>query len=245
MPSPAYFVPAVLGLAALTFVVWFVFGPEPAFNLALLNTIAVLIIACPCALGLATPTSIMVGTGKGAEARRPVPQRRGARAARDRCARSSLDKTGTLTEGRPRVTDIVRADGAPDEATLLSLVASAERGSEHPLADAIVREAMARVLPIGTATDFRGHRRRRRRGRGRWHRRDRGAAGLPRARRLDVTALTSSADALAAAGKTPVFVALDGRAAAVIAIADTLKSGSVEAVAELHRLGLHRRDADR
>ena len=135
-----YFVPVVLGLAALTFVVWFAFGPEPAFNLALLNTVAVLIIACPCALGLATPTSIMVGTGKGAE--NGVLFRNAEALERLGSVRAVvLDKTGTLTEGKPRVTDIVRADGAPAEDELLALVAAAERGSEHPLADAIVREA--------------------------------------------------------------------------------------------------------
>ena len=136
-----YFVPAVLGLAALTFVVWFALGPAPAFNLALLNTVAVLIIACPCALGLATPTSIMVGTGKGAEA--GVLFRNAEALERLGSVKVVvLDKTGTLTEGKPRVTDIVRADGAIGEDELLALVAAAERGSEHPLAEAIVREAV-------------------------------------------------------------------------------------------------------
>src|SRR5450756_2821782 len=128
----------VLGLAAFTFVVWFAFGPAPAFNLALVNTIAVLIIACPCALGLATPTSIMVGTGKGAE--NGVLFRNAEALERLHKVRTVvLDKTGTLTEGRPRLTDIVRAEGAPDEHELLALVAAAERGSEHPLGEAIVR----------------------------------------------------------------------------------------------------------
>ena len=150
----SYFVPAVLGLAALTFVVWFAFGPAPAFNLALLNTVAVLIIACPCALGLATPTSIMVGTGKGAEA--GVLFRNAEALERLGSVRAIvLDKTGTLTEGKPRVTDVVRAAGAPGEDELLTLVAAAERGSEHPLADAIVREATAtRALDVPVADDF-------------------------------------------------------------------------------------------
>jgi Cu+-exporting ATPase len=233
----AYFVPAVLGLAALTFVVWLVAGPAPAFNLALLNTVAVLIIACPCALGLATPTSIMVGTGKGAEA--GVLFRNADALERLESVRTVvLDKTGTLTEGSPRVTDIVRADGAPDEAALLSLVATAERGSEHPLADAIVREAMARALSVGTVTDFQATA-----GGGIGAVVDGihvivGRPGFLESAGSDVSALVASADVLAADGKTPVFVALDGRAAAVIAIADTLKAGSVEAVADLHRLGV-------
>jgi Cu+-exporting ATPase len=232
-----YFVPAVLGLASLTFVVWFFFGPAPAFNLALLNTVAVLIIACPCALGLATPTSIMVGTGKGAEAgilfrNAEALERLGSVKA------VVVDKTGTLTEGKPRVTDIVRAADAPDEDELLALVAAAERGSEHPLADAILREAETRALTVADATDFLATA-------------GGGVAATVGVRRvlvgrpgflesegIDVSSLLSSAEALAADGKTPVFAAVDGRIAAVIAIADTVKAGSAEAVAELRRLGL-------
>jgi Cu+-exporting ATPase len=233
-----YFVPAVLGLAALTFVVWFAFGPAPAFNLALLSTVAVLIIACPCALGLATPTSIMVGTGKGAEA--GVLFRNAEALERLGSVRAVvIDKTGTLTEGKPRVTDVVRAPGAPDERELLALVAAAERGSEHPLADAIVREAtetrglaLAEVSDFlatpgsGVAADVAGR-----------HVLV-GRAGYLEAAGIDVGPLTAAADALAADGKTPVFAAIDGRAAGVIAVADTLKAGSAEAVAELRRLGI-------
>ena len=233
-----YFVPAVLGLAALTFVVWFVFGPEPAFNLALLNTVAVLIIACPCALGLATPTSIMVGTGKGAEngvlfRNAEALERLGSVSA------VVLDKTGTLTEGKPRVTDVVRAAGALDENEILALVAAAERGSEHPLADAIVREATdTRTLEVPAATDFISVA-----GGGvaasvSGHRVLVGRSGYLGAEGIDVGDLVAAADALAADGKTPVFAAIDGQAAAVIAIADTLKPGSAAAVAELHRLGI-------
>jgi Cu+-exporting ATPase len=233
-----YFVPAVLALAALTFVIWFAFGPEPAFNLALLNTVAVLIIACPCALGLATPTSIMVGTGKGAE--NGVLFRNAEALERLGSVKAVvLDKTGTLTEGKPRVTDIVRAVGGLDENEILALVASAERGSEHPLADAIVREvAHTRAGEVPAATDFvsvpgggvaasvSGHRL------------IVGRPGYLEAEGIDLVALVAAADALAADGKTPVFAAIDGQAAAVIAIADTLKPGSAEAVAELHRLGI-------
>ena len=233
-----YFVPAVLGLATLTFVVWFALGPQPAFNMALLNTVAVLIIACPCALGLATPTSIMVGTGKGAEngilfRNAEALERLGAVKA------VVVDKTGTLTEGRPRVTDIVRAQGALPEEELLALIAAAERGSEHPLADAIVREATdTRQLSLADAADFLsvagGGVSAAVSGRAVLV----GRPGFLESLGVDVAALAGAADALAADGKTPVFAAVDGRAAAVIAIADTLKAGSAQAVAELRRLGI-------
>jgi Cu+-exporting ATPase len=228
------FVPVVLALAGLTFVVWFAFGPEPAFNMALVNTIAVLIIACPCALGLATPTSIMVGTGKGAE--NGVLFRNAEALERLHKVRAVvLDKTGTLTEGKPRVTDVVRAVGAPGEDELLALVAAAERGSEHPLGEAIVRHARERGLETSVASAFDavagegiratvdGHE---------------VLVGRPAFIGADVSALADAAQRLASTGKTPVFVAIDGQAAAVIAIADTLKAGSAAAVAELHRLGL-------
>jgi Cu+-exporting ATPase len=234
----SYFVPAVLGIAALTFLVWFAFGPEPAFNLALLNTVAVLIIACPCALGLATPTSIMVGTGKGAE--NGVLFRNAEALERLHNVRAVvLDKTGTLTEGKPRVTDILRATDATDEAELVRLTASAERGSEHPLGEAIVRFARDdRGLDLPEATDFEAVP-----GQGiaasvEGHPVLVGRAAFLEARGIDPGPLVAVADELAAAGKTPVFVAVDGRPSAVFAIADTLKAGSVEAVAELHRLGL-------
>jgi Cu+-exporting ATPase len=233
-----YFVPAVLGLAVLTFVAWFAVGPAPAFNLALLNTVAVLIIACPCALGLATPTSIMVGTGKGAEA--GVLFRNAEALERLGSVKTVvLDKTGTLTEGKPRVTDIVRADGASDEDDVLALVAAAERRSEHPLADAIVREATeVRGLALESATEFQaiagGGIAAVVAGRAVLV----GRPGFLEANGVDVSSLTGAADSLAADGKTPVFAALDGRAAAVIAVADTPKGSSAAAVAELHRLGL-------
>ncbi len=233
-----YFVPAVLGLAALTFAVWFVFGPAPAFNLALLNTVAVLIIACPCALGLATPTSIMVGTGKGAEAGVLF---RNAEALEHLGSVKAvvLDKTGTLTEGKPRVTDIVRTAGAPAEDDLLALIAAAERASEHPLADAIVREATeVRSLSLPAASDFLATV-----GGGiaatvNGRRVLVGRPGFLEAEGIDVSSLAAAAEGLAADGKTPVFAAIDGQPAAVIAIADTLKGGSAQAVAELHRLGI-------
>jgi Cu+-exporting ATPase len=232
-----YFVPAVLGLAALTFVAWFAFGPHPALNLAVLNTIGVLIIACPCALGLATPTSIMVGTGKGAEA--GVLFRNAEALERLGSVRTIvLDKTGTLTEGKPRVTDIALVDPAADPARVLRLVAAAERGSEHPIAEAIVREAIdGRRLEIPEALDFEaiaGD------GVGACVEGTTVIVGRPaflESMGIDVAAVQPAADAYAADGKTPVMVAFDGRIVAVIAVADTLKSGSAAAVAELRRLG--------
>ncbi|MDP9438469.1 MAG: heavy metal translocating P-type ATPase, partial [Actinomycetota bacterium] len=142
----AVFVPAVIAVATVTFFVWLVFGPEPAFTFALLNLVAVLIIACPCAMGLATPTSIMVGTGKGAEAGILIKGGEALEGAH-KLDTVVLDKTGTLTRGKPELTDVVATDGLPD-GELLRLVASAERGSEHPLGEAIVRGAKARGVGL-------------------------------------------------------------------------------------------------
>ena len=234
----SYFVPAVLAIAAATFVLWFVLGPEPSFNLALLNMVAVLIIACPCALGLATPTSIMVGTGKGAE--NGVLFRNAEALERLHKVRAVvLDKTGTLTEGKPRVTDVVQAPDALPEAELVRLAAAAERGSEHPLGEAIVRFARDdRALELPDATEFEAVS-----GQGiaavvDGHAVLIGRPAFLEGRGIDASALRTAADELAAVGKTPVFVAIDNRPAAVVAIADTLKAGSTEAVGELHRLGV-------
>jgi Cu+-exporting ATPase len=232
------FVPVVIGLAALTFVVWLVAGPEPAFNLALLNTVSVLIIACPCALGLATPTSIMVGTGKGAEAgilfrNAEALERLGG------VQTVVLDKTGTLTEGRPRVTDVVRVAGAPDEDRLLRLAAAAELGSEHALGDALVRYVRdERGLGLPPVDGFEATP-----GEGVGATVDGvavhiGRAGFLEAAGIDPRPLVEAAESLASQGRSPVFVAIDGRAVAAIGIADTLRPGSADAVAGLHRLGL-------
>jgi Cu+-exporting ATPase len=228
------FVPVVLGIAAFTFVAWMVLGPSPAFNYALVSAITVLIIACPCALGLATPTSIMVGTGKGAE--NGVLFRSAESLERLGKVRTVvLDKTGTLTEGRPRVTDIVRADGAPDQNDLLALIAAAERGSEHPLGEAIVRHVRDAGLAMPEATGFEAVA-------------GQGVRAVVDGREIVVgrpgfvgrmdPALAIAAERAASEGRTPVFVAIDGRPVAVVAVADTLKSGSAAAVAELRRLGL-------
>jgi Cu+-exporting ATPase len=233
-----YFVPAVLGVAALTFLVWLFLGPEPAFNLALLNTIAVLIIACPCALGLATPTSIMVGSGKGAE-NGVLFRNAEALELLHKVRAVVLDKTGTLTEGRPRVTDLVAVDDEADEGEILRLVATAERGSEHPLGEAILRYAREeRGVQLGDPAGFEATS-----GGGIKATIDgrRVIVGKPAflaAEGVAVGTLQEAGERLAADGKTPVYAAVDGRAIAVLGVADTLKAGSREAVAELHRLGL-------
>jgi len=228
------FVPVVLAIAAVTFVAWLVLGPAPSFNLALFSAISVLIIACPCALGLATPTSIMVGTGKGAE--NGILFRNAEALERLHRVRTVvLDKTGTLTEGKPRLTDIVRAEGAPDEHELLALVAAAERGSEHPLGEAIVRHVRENGLEVHEATAFEAVA-------------GQGVRAIVDGREVAVgrpsfvgptdSFLGAAGERAASAGRTPVYVAIDSRPVAVMAIADTLKAGSAAAVAELRRLGL-------
>ncbi|HXF51149.1 MAG TPA: heavy metal translocating P-type ATPase [Dehalococcoidia bacterium] len=246
----AYFVPAVILVALVDFAIWLVFGPEPALTYATLNAVAVLIIACPCALGLATPTAIMVGTGKGAE--NGVLIRGGeALETAHRITTVVLDKTGTITEGRPSVTDVRPLNGA-GEAEVLRLAASAERGSEHPLGEAIVNAARERGLDLADPARFEAVA-------------GRGVRAEIEGRRVAVgtlrfieeigaspDGLASLAEELAGQGKTPMFVAVDGRIAGVLAVADTVKAGSVEAIRALRRMGLevvmmtgdHRRTAE-
>ncbi|OGK95537.1 MAG: copper-translocating P-type ATPase [Candidatus Rokubacteria bacterium RIFCSPHIGHO2_02_FULL_73_26] len=231
-----YFVPAVIGIAVVTGVVWYALGPAPALTYALLNFVAVLIIACPCALGLATPTSIMVGTGKGAE--HGILIRSGQALETAHKLRALVfDKTGTLTAGKPALTDVV-ASGALTADDLLRLAASAERGSEHPLGGAIVDGARQRGLALAEPEGFHavpGH--------GIVARVD-GRAVLVGNRRLmeerDVSGPLAREEAarLSEAGKTPMYVAVDGQAAGLVAVADTLKPHSAAAVRALHRLGL-------
>jgi Cu+-exporting ATPase len=227
------FVPAVIGIAALTFIVWFFFGPAPAFTYAFLNFIAVLIIACPCALGLATPTSIMVGTGKGAE--NGILIRSGeALETAHKINVVVFDKTGTLTKGEPVVTDIITAKGSLLAAQeILIFAASAERSSEHPLGEAIVNKAKAENLKLREPADFQavpGH------GiRARIDEKDilLGNANLMNDYGIDIKELLEKAEALSGEGKTPMYVAVDGKAAGVLAVADTLKENSIDAVKAL------------
>ena len=229
----SYFVPAVIVIASLTFLVWLLFGPSPSLNYALLNFVAVLVIACPCALGLATPTAIMVGTGKGAE--NGVLIRDGAALeTAHKLDTVVLDKTGTITAGKPTVTAVVLFGGGHglDNAELLRLVAAAERGSEHPLATAVLAAAAERGLELPPAEQFRAIA-------------GRGIEAVVAGRRvvagnepLADAAARASAEKLAAEGKTVIAVQVDGEPAGVIAVADTIKPGSAEAVHRLRQMGL-------
>jgi Cu+-exporting ATPase len=232
----AVFVPAVIGVATATFVVWLLLGPESALTFALLNAVAVLIIACPCAMGLATPTSIMVGTGKGAGSGILIKGGEALEGAH-KLDTVVLDKTGTLTRGKPELTDVVPQDGM-SEKEFLRLVASAERASEHPLGEAIVRGARDRGLALTEAEGFEavsgGGIRASVEGRqiliG--NRRFLAEAGVSE------DGLVPRSEELSLAGKTPMFVAVDQEPAGLVAVADTVKEESREAVERLHALGL-------
>ena len=231
----AVFVPAVIGAALLTLVLWWGFGPEPALTFALINAVTVLIVACPCALGLATPTAIMVGIGRGADAGVLIRDASALELAQ-RVDTVLLDKTGTLTEGRPEVASIAaRGFG---EGALLRLLASAERDSEHPLAGAVEREAERRGLELGRPDELRAEP-----GLGivatvEGRAVVAGNLELLAAQGVDDAWLTDAAEAAAARGETPIAVAIDGEAAGVVAVADQLRASSAAAVADLQRLGL-------
>ncbi len=231
----SYFVPSVLGIAAITFIVWNIFGPAPAFTYSVLNFIAVLIIACPCSLGLATPTSIMVGTGKGAE--NGILIRSGE--ALEKAHRIKVvifDKTGTLTKGRPEVTDIVSREFEADE--VLAYAASAEKGSEHSLGESIIRLAREKGIEFSGAEQFQaiaGHGIRAMVS-GELVRL--GNRKLMLDEGIDISSFMNDADTLSAQGKTPVFVSVGQSAAGIIAVADTLKEESVQVVRQLHSAGV-------
>ncbi len=232
----AYFVPAVIAVAAGVFLLWLFAGPSPSYVSAILTAVAVLIIACPCALGLATPAAIMVGTGKGAE--RGILIRNAEALERAHKIRTVvLDKTGTLTRGKPSVTDIVASDGVSED-ELLRLAASAERGSEHPLGEAIVAAAHERGLALESAREFNA-----RPGFGieaqvNGARVLLGNLALMKQARAHLNGHEAKAQQFAEQGKTPMFVAWDGEVRGIIAVADTLKPESKEAVAGLKRMGL-------
>jgi Cu+-exporting ATPase len=232
----AWFVPAVVMIAILSFGVWALFGPEPALSYALVNAVAVLIIACPCALGLATPMSIMVGTGRGATVGVLVKNAQ-ALELMEKIDTLVVDKTGTLTLGKPKLTAVIPADGV-DEADVLRLAASLERASEHPLAAAIVEGAEERGLALAGTADFASHT-------------GKGVSGLVDGRQvalgnkvmladvgIDPSPLMARADELRSEGQGVMFVAVDGKLAGLIAAADPVKESAAAAIAELRRDGV-------
>ena len=232
----AWFVPAVVLIAALAFAAWYLIGPEPRLSHALVNAVAVLIIACPCALGLATPMSIMVGTGRGATAGVLVKNAE-ALELMEKIDTLVVDKTGTLTVGKPKLMSVQPASGfAEDE--VLALAAALERGSEHPLAEAIVSGAAERGLAIPASSDFASHT-------------GKGVTGTVDGRQValgnrallgdagvDARELESAADALRSDGQGVMFVAVDGRLAGLVAVADPIKESAAEAVQALRRAGV-------
>jgi heavy metal translocating P-type ATPase len=232
----AWFVPAVIAIAAITFAIWLIFGPDPALSFALVNGVAVLIIACPCAMGLATPTSIMVGTGRAAEM--GVLFRKGEALQTLRNAEIiAVDKTGTLTKGRPELTDLDTAAGF-ERSEVLALVAAVETRSEHPIAEAIVEAAKSEGIAIATPSNFEAvpgfgasasvngrsvHV---------------GADRLMSKLNLDVSMFADQAARLGSEGKSPLYAAIDGKLAAIIAVADPIKETTPQAIRMLHDLGL-------
>lgn len=231
-----WFVPVVMAVAAITVAIWLAVGPDPAVTLALVAGVSVLIIACPCAMGLATPTSIMVGTGRAAEM--GVLFRKGdALQSLSSVGVVALDKTGTVTEGRPEMTDLVLADGfARDE--VLSLIAAVESQSEHPVAEAIVRAAQAEGVARADAESFESITGYGVRARVSEHDVLVGADRLMAREGLDPGDLAKAEADLAVKGRTALYAAIDGRVAAVIAVADPVKSASAEAIRALHAMGL-------
>ena len=232
----AYFVPAVILSAVATFIVWYLIGPQPRFAHALVNAVAVLIVACPCALGLATPMAVMVGTGRGAHAGILIRNAEALEVFR-KVDTLIVDKTGTLTEGKPQVTSVKSfSDISEDE--LLRAVATLERGSEHPLASAIVNAAEARGLVLSQVEAFESVT-----GRGVTGTVDGreiavGNAALLRQRNIDTGQIKQHADALRSQGHTVMYIAAEGKPAGLIAVADPLKNSTAEVVSELKRAGL-------
>ncbi len=232
----AWFVPAVMGVAAVTIVAWLIFGPDPALSFALVAGVAVLIIACPCAMGLATPTSIMVGTGRAAEL--GVLFRKGdALQMLGETQVVALDKTGTLTAGRPELTDLIVADGY-DRDEVLRLVAAVEAGSEHPIAEAILRAAEGRGLSLPTVEKFASIT-----GYGVTATMEGrqiliGADRLMVREGIDLGKLGDTGTELGQQGRTPLYAAIDGKIAAAIAVSDPIKPTTPAAINALHDLGL-------
>ena len=233
----SYFVPTVVAVAIITFIIWSLVGPEPAFTLATLNMVAVLIIACPCALGLATPTAIMVGTGKGAENGVLIRNAQALELA-SKVRTVALDKTGTITQGRPSVTDILTADGM-SEGELLSIAAAVERHSEHPLAEAVIRRAGVGAAEGKAVADFEALP-----GSGIVATVDGKSVVVGSARLMDEREITISdamrkgAEELAEQGKTLMYVGMDGGAIGALAIQDPVKPSAARAIQRIHSLGI-------
>ncbi|MFL5169284.1 MAG: heavy metal translocating P-type ATPase, partial [Microvirga sp.] len=231
-----WFVPAVLAVAALAFAAWAIWGPEPRFSYGLLAAVSVLIIACPCALGLATPMSIMVGIGRGAQAGVLIKNAE-ALERMERIDTLVVDKTGTLTEGKPAVTAVVAAEGF-SEAEILRLAASVERASEHPLAAAIVKAAEARGIVIAPVAGFESPTGKGALGTVEGRQVALGNAAFMREQGVDPASLEEAAEALRQDGATAIFIGVDGRAAGAIAIADPIKASTPEALAGLKAEGV-------
>ena len=230
--AAGYFVPFVVGVAVIAFVAWLIFGPEPALAFALVNAVAVLIVACPCALGLATPMSVMVGVGRAAKDGVLFKDAAALERLKE-CDTLVVDKTGTLTEGRPTLTDVVPNEGV-DREQLLKLTAALEMRSEHPLAEAVVRGAREQGVELPNATEFQSVT-----GRGVRGRVDGREVAIGRPEVVgDVTSMETEADRLRDEGKTVFFVALDGRLAGLLAITDPIKESSRAAIQALHERGV-------
>jgi Cu+-exporting ATPase len=232
-----YFVPAVLACAVLTFIVWALVGPEPRFAHAIVNAVAVLIIACPCALGLATPMSVMVGIGRGAQAGVLIRNAE-AMEVMEKVTTLVVDKTGTLTEGKPRLTQILPA-GDVSEDELLLAAASVEQDSEHPLAAAIVRGVKERGMKLQGVTDFNSTT-----GGGVLGKIDGREVAVGKLKFLqergvsDLGGIEPKATALQGEGQTAMFVSINGKAAGILTVSDPIKASTPEAIAQLHKLGL-------
>lgn len=231
-----WFVPIVIVIAIIAFIVWSLVGPAPAFSYALIAAVSVLIIACPCALGLATPMSIMVGVGRGAKAGVLIKDAE-ALETMEKVDTLIVDKTGTLTQGRPALTDIITADGF-EESELLTISAALEQGSEHPLAEAIVRAAHDQDLELPKALDFEAITGKGVKGQVSGAKVALGNSKMMEAIGADITPLTEGADNLRAQGATAMFVAVNGKAAGVIAVSDPIKDTTPEAIQNLHKAGL-------
>lgn len=231
-----YFVPVVVLVALITAAIWWVWGPEPKLAYAIVNAVAVLIIACPCALGLATPMSIIAGTGRGAHAGVLIKNAE-ALEIMEKVDTLIIDKTGTLTEGKPKLMDVVTTPGF-EQNEVLRLVASLERSSEHPLASAIVKGAEERGLSLASVSDFASITGQGVKGTIEGHSVALGNKALLLSLNVDFTSLSTSAEQLRAKGQTAMFAAIDGKPAAVISVADPIKTTTPEALKQLKAEGL-------